>query len=361
MKQILFVFLGLLLLSVIAFFAWPERAYEPYQVSPGYAAQVAAFNIPDMPDDWTWDMFASDDGVKMRYGQTGNAAAAKATVVIIPGYTATMDMYGEQVGVIAARGYHVVGFDLRGQGGSERLRPNQPEKLLIDNFKRYSNDLALFLEAMDVPEGRPVILMGMSFGGHVAFRIGGEHADLVDGLLLLAPALRPDSGERTFAEAHRMLKLGDALGKDVNYLPGATDWRPASEGNLLRAGIEYCASSPIRLPMRDAIFTRKPEQRVGGVTINWGREFYRSSEFVLQDGYPESIKLPVTMIHAELDNFVVTDINKDVCDNRMSNCIGFTPPNSGHCLMQETDPVLGAIYQSLDDLLARVVKTPAKR
>lgn len=359
MKQVLFVFLGLLLLGVTAFFAWPERAYMPYDVTPAYQAQVDRFDIPDMPEDWVWGMFASEDGIQMRFGQTGNTNSARATVVMLPGYTATMDMYGEQVGEIAARGYHVIGFDLRGQGGSQRPRPGQPEKLLIENFKIYSNDLALFLDSFGLPKDRPVIVMGMSFGGHVAYRVGAEHSDLVDGLLLLAPALRPKAGDRPFEEVERMLKIGDALGKDTRYVFGNSDWKPASEDNLLRAGIELCSSSSKRLPMRDAIFTQRPEQRVGGVTFNWGREFYKSSNFVLQPGYPEAIKTPVTMIHAELDNFVVTDVNKEVCDQRMNDCVSIALPNTGHCLTQETDAVLDAIYQALDDLAARVAKTPS--
>jgi len=356
MKQFLFVVLGLLILAVTAFFAWPEQSYEPYQVSDAYQAQVDAFHIPDMPDDWQWDMFASNDGVKMRYGQTGNSGAARATVVIIPGYTATMDMYGEQASEIAARGYHVIGFDLRGQGGSERPRPGQPEKLLIDDFKIYSNDVALFLESLDLPDDRPVILMAMSFGGHVAFRVAGEHPDLVDGLFLLAPALRPKGGDMSFEQVERVLKIGDALGKDKRYLPGNMNWKPASEDDLLRVGIEHCASSPKRLPMRDAVFTRRPEQRVGGVTFKWAKEFYESSNFVLQDGYPESINMPVTMVHAEIDNFVYTDVNKQVCDTRMPNCVSLALEGTGHCLTQETDPVLEALYDGLNAVLERVVK-----
>lgn len=354
MKQFLFVVMGLFLLGVIGFFAWPEQSYEPYKVSPSYRAEVKAFNIPDMPRDWTWDMFASEDGIKMRYGQTGNVGSARATVVMIPGYTATMDMYGEQAEDIAARGYHVIGFDLRGQGGSERPRPSQPEKLLIEDFKIYSNDVALFLQSLDLPEDRPVILMAMSFGGHVAFRVGAEHADLVDGLLLLAPALRPKAGDMSFEQITRVLRIGDALGKDTRYVPGNTNWKPASEDDLLRVGIEYCASSPERLPMRDAVFTMRPEQRVGGVTFNWGREFFGSSNFVLQDGYPESISHPVTMIHAELDDFVETDVNMNVCDNRMQDCVSVAIPGSGHCLTQETDPVLDRIYKALDETVQRV-------
>ena len=359
MKQFVFVVLGLVLIAILAFFAWPEESYEPYQVNGKYQAQVDAFNIPDMPADWEWGMFTSEDGIKMRYGQTGNSGSARATVVIIPGYTATLDMYGEQAGKIASRGYHVVGFDLRGQGGSERPRPAQPEKLLIDNFKIYSNDLALFLEDQNIPKDRPVILLAMSFGGHVAFRVGVDHPDLVNGLVLVAPALRPKAGDMSFEEAARLLQFGDRIGKGKRYLPGYTNWKPETEDDLLKAGIEYCSSSPKRLPMRDAIFTLRPEQRVGGVTFNWGHEFYRSSEFVLQPGYPESLNKPVTMIHAELDDFVVTDINKEVCGTRMSDCVSIPIPGTGHCLMQETDPVLDRIYEAIDETVARAKKRPA--
>ena len=145
-------------------------------------------------------------------------------------------MYGEQVGDIAARGYHVVGFDLRGQGGSERPRPSQPEKLLIKDFKIYSNDVALFLQSLELPKDRPVVLMGMSFGGHVAFRVAAEQSDLVDGLLLVAPALEPKGGDMSFEEITRILRIGDALGKDRRYLPGNSNWKPATEDDLLACG-----------------------------------------------------------------------------------------------------------------------------
>jgi len=114
-----------LLLGALAFFLWPEKAYEAYQVSPEYQAQVDAFHL-------------------------GNGKAAKATLIIIPGYTATMSMYGEHVDMLARRGYHVIGIDMRGQGGSERHRTSQPEKLWVDDFKDYSDDLAAFVKGMKI-------------------------------------------------------------------------------------------------------------------------------------------------------------------------------------------------------------------
>ena len=74
----------------------------------------------------------------------------------------------------------------------------------------------------------------------------------------------------------------------------------------------------------------------------------------MQDGYAESIAKPVTMIHAELDNIVVTDVNKHVCDNRMSDCVSVAIKGAGHCLTQETDPVLDRIYKALDETVQRV-------
>ena len=115
-RRAIFIILGLLALTIFAFLAWPESRYYPYQVSEDYQAQVDLFTIPDMPEDWTWRSFAGDDGIRMRWGQTGNQESTNATVVIVPGYTATLDMYGEHVGHLVERNYHVVGFDLRGQG-----------------------------------------------------------------------------------------------------------------------------------------------------------------------------------------------------------------------------------------------------
>jgi len=231
----------------------------------------------------------------------------------------------------------------------------QPEKLIIDDFSRYSNEVSDFIQSLKLPQDRPVIIIGMSLGGHVAMRVAGEHPDAVDGLLLLAPALKPKAGDMSFEEAARLMNWGRALGKDTRYLPGQTNWKPYHEQNLLRVGIEHCASNPKRLPLRDAIFTQRPEQRVGGITFNWVGEFFESSEYIQLDGYFESIKMPITMIHAELDLFVETDVNKSVCDTRLEQCRNIPIKGGGHCLMQESDEILSEIYAALDDLKAQII------
>ena len=346
-------FLGISLLSIIfvlAVFLWPETSYEPYKVDAAYQAQVDAFYLPDMPPDWKWGSYSAQDGTRLRWGETGNRFATKASIILVPGYTATLDMYGEHMDALARDGFHVIGFDLRGQGGSERHRAAHPEKLWVKDFRDYSDDLAGFIRQQNFAEDHILILAGISFGGHVTTRVVGDHDLSIDGLYLIAPALQPMSAPYTFEQAKRMMAVSRIFGKAKHYVYGQNDWRP--DGTDFTLG-SNCSSNPSRLYYRDVVFTRKPEQRVGGVTNQWGAEFFESSEYVLEPGYLEKITVPVTIISAAHDDFVVTDINSQACSDRFSDCRELKIPETGHCLLQESDAVLEQIYQEIHGLFKR--------
>lgn len=346
-----------LVIAAALFYFWPEKKYEAFKVSPEYQAQVDSYNLPDFPPDWTWKRFITNDGTGLRWGETGNAGAAKATVIIVPGYTATMSMYGEHVDMLARRGYHVVGIDLRGQGGSDRHRASQPEKLWIEDFRIYSDDLAEFISAL--PESdRPIIPMPISFGGHVGLRMAGDHPGLIDGLFLMAPAIEPKAGDMSFYDAKFLMTWARRLGKSKHYLSGESNWKPAND-DLSVANIDMCSSNPARLPNRDVVFTRNPAERVGGVTAQWGAEFFGSSDYVRRDGYLETITIPITMVSAEVDHFVNTDLNQKVCSERFPNCVRLDLIGAGHCLFQESDELLDQMFNGLDALAQRVSKATA--
>ncbi len=350
-KKFVFGLMGLLLLAYLAVVLWPEKKYKAYQVSADYQAQVDAFYVPPMPADWTWRSYETSDGTTLRWGETGNRGAAKATIFWVPGYTATLNMYGEHFDRLAEQGYHIVGLDLRGQGGSERHRDNQPEKLWIDDFADYSNDVAAFIGAQKLPDERSSILTGISFGGHVVTRTIADHQTKIDGLYLIAPAFRPSSGDYSFEEARQLMASAKWFGKSKNYVQGQGNWVPD--------GLDYsqgsdCSANPKRLYLRDAIFTRLPEQRVGGVTNQWGYEFFDSSEKMLSPGYFEQVGLPVTIISATNDTFVDTSINSKACRENLSQCVEIVMPETGHCLPQERDEVVDAMLAEFDVLLERI-------
>ncbi len=351
-------FIALALVALIAvFFLWPEKAYKPYEVSEAYRVQAEGFNLPSMPPDWHWAKFETADGTKLRWGETGNRNTADVTLLIIPGYTASVSMYGEHVDLLAERGFHVMGIDLRGQGGSDRHFANQPEKLWVEDFSIYSNDLKSFIEAQNFPETQIIIPMAISFGGHVALRTAGEFEGLFDGLVLLAPAIEPKAGEMSFDKALSMMNLMRKLGKANRYLPGGGNWEPVGDDYTV-AGIELCSSNAKRLYLRDSLFTRYPEQRVGGVTAQWGAEFFESSLYVREPGFMEKINIPIFIASAELDNFVSTEVNHAVCESRLSSCYYIQYPSTGHCLPQEFDETLNAIF---DEILTLADQIKASR
>lgn len=356
MKRFFKWLLLLVLIGVAVFILWPEKRYKAYQVDADYLSQTESYNIPDMPPDWTWQYFEAKDGTNLRWGETGNRDAAKASIIFVPGYTATMDMYGEHVDQLARRGFHVMGIDMRGQGGSDRHRSSFPEKLWVKDFGVYSADLVSWLDSLGLPDTRPVLLAGSSFGGHVVTRTLAEHPDLpVNAVYLIAPALRPKAGDYNLEQIKRASKFSILMGKSHQYVPGQTDWRP--EHDDLKA-ISRCSSEPKRVHYRDVIFTRKPEQRVGGVTYKWFYEFILSSDKINNEKVLSRIDWPITIITAENDDFVENADNAKACKSYFSNCREVFIPGAGHCLLQETDFVFETMIEEFDRLYERTISGP---
>ena len=349
-------FIGIVLIFLLflcAVILWPQKKHTPFDVSKAYQAQADAYKIYDMPNDWTWKRFEAADGTSLRWGETGNAGAAKASLILVPGYTTTLNMYGEHVDILAGRGFHVIGLDLRGQGGSDRHDPDQPEKLWVKDFSVYSDDLAAFIKSLPRPENRPLIPVAMSFGGHVALRMAGDHPGLVDGLFLLAPAIEPIAQGMSFDTALFLMRAGRFLGKGMHYVPGQDRWSPYKD-DLSLAHIDWCSSNPARLHSKDVIYTRLPEQRVGGVTFQYGSRFFESSRYIRKDGYLEAITVPTIIASAEVDHYVSTAVSKESCDARLPNCERLDIADSGHCLPQESDEILSEILEGVEALYRRL-------
>lgn len=343
-----------LLIAILTVWVWPEKRYSAFEVSADYQSQADKYYVPDMPQDWSWNLFKNKNGPEIRWGQTGNRDAAKATIVFVPGYTATLDMYGEQFDALARRGFHVMGLDMRGQGGSERHRKDFPENLWVEDFADYGEDIRAWLTAMDLPENRMVILAGSSFGGNTVIRAAGDAPLNIDGLYLLAPAIEPNTGEYSFEEAKSLLSSFVKIGRGKRYVLGQGDWKPESDDLTTTSN---CSSYAKRLHYRDVIFTRDPKQRVGGATNKWFYEFLRSSEHINNQAYLSDIKVPVTIITAETDEFVSNSINAKACKAYFPNCKEVIIPGTKHCLLQENDTVQTRLYDEMDALFERITSS----
>ena len=342
--QTLFAISAVILVIVV----WPEKKHKLYTPDEAYVQQALAYNVPEMPADWSDHVLpVNRAGTEIYYGQTSNADSAKAHIVMVPGYTGSVHMYGEHIGMLRARGFHVVGMDLRGQGRSARFRAEQPEKLYIDDFSTYAADLKKVVETLP-DTGKPVIILGTSFGGAVATRAAGEFADLgADGLLLLAPAYRPLTPPMSVDMAKTMLSVSKALGKSKHYIAGQGPWRP---DGLDMTQPSDCSSYPPRLYLRDALYVREPELRVGGATVQWMSEMIENGEIVTHEDFMQRLTLPITVIAAETDVIVDGPFLEQTCAEGFPNCRLVKIPDTGHCLTLESDDVLIRIWDEADRL-----------
>ncbi len=125
------------------------------------------------------------EGRTIRYIEAG-ASDSMPTVVIIHGAPSSLSVAN---GVLSdtnlLRVAKTVGVDRPGYGYSdygwaETSISRQAELLapMLENLKAKS-------------QRRPTILMGVSFGGPIAVYLAAERPDLVDGLILAAPAIEP--------------------------------------------------------------------------------------------------------------------------------------------------------------------------
>ncbi len=108
----------------------------------------------------------TDDRVELRVFSAA-AQNAKGTVVILNGRTEFIERYFETMRELQQRGYAVLTFDWRGQGGSQRLRRDR-RRGYVRHFTHFARDLdaVLKLAAQDnLPQ--PLYALAHSTGGLV--------------------------------------------------------------------------------------------------------------------------------------------------------------------------------------------------
>jgi acylglycerol lipase len=112
--------------------------------------------------------------------------APKSIIVAIHGLTMHGTVFDECARKLAAQGAVVVAIDLPGYGA--RNKRTKPSRF---NYADTEKDLcAVTAAARRHFAGLPVFVAGESLGGSIAIRLAARHPELVDGLILSAPAIR---------------------------------------------------------------------------------------------------------------------------------------------------------------------------
>jgi len=123
-----------------------------------------------------------------RWRPVGEAERALVCIHGLPGQSAQFDLIGQG---LAARGTEVYAIDLRGFGNSVE---DGLERGDTKDFDRHLQDIDEVVgQVRKNHPGKRLFVLGYSVGGNYALWYAAGHPDSVDGLILVAPAIRRNS------------------------------------------------------------------------------------------------------------------------------------------------------------------------
>ena len=336
---------GIVIAGLLALRVWPMADYEPYQLTDEERAFVDTIEVPAFAPDWEWARYESFDGTSLRWGQTGNADTAKATLVYIPGYNGTIEAYAEQFGLWAREGYHVVGMDMRGQGGSEgNPHGEKLPKFIQDGEVVNARDIIGFVKHLGIDD-RPVILSGSSYGGIMTTLAILEDPSIAAAYLSLVPAYQPKMPDDP-VKLEKQMKRMAALGLGDHYAPGQMTWRPFTEMP------DWCPTGHERIFHQVRIHADDPEQRVQGFTFNMGGDWLQLGREIVA-GERGSFAVPTTMILSPTDALVENGPPTEVCE-REPMCELKVWDDVTHCVTLGPDAHVLRVAREADALLQRI-------
>jgi len=308
-------------------------------------AKISNLNMSDprpaaLPPDR--EGFFERAGGRLRYGVWSATGTARGSIVLVHGRAEFMEKYAmEVVGELRDRGFAVYALDVRGQGLSQRMLPDH-DKGHIDDFATYVADLKAFLETVVVPAApRPLLLFSHSTGGNIALRFLGD-----EGCALFAAAAfcSPMTGLPRAWLAKSVLAITGLLPSlDTRYAPTTGPYDPRKHPF---AGNDVTHDER-RYDFTRQWFTADPRLRLGGPTIGWIRQAYRSFDAIDAPGYLELLTLPVLIVSGGDDTVVDTTTHRRAVA-RIAGALYAVVEGARHEILMETDEPRARFWNEFD-------------
>lgn len=343
MRRLIKILFGVIILIfgllVAAGFATTSDRHEYAEMTDDQTATARAYLAnaqTPVPDGAVFGWFERDPGVALET-LTLPHPDARATIVVVPGYTAPLEVYASTYQAFHDAGYAVTGLSQRGQGRSWRPLPN-PEKGHVEDYGDLAKDLAAYIKSLD----GPVMVYGNSMGGHIAMLMAGSEDVDVAAYTLLVPMAKILTGEFPYGVAKAMTGFFTLMGFGENYGFGRGDWAFASRNP---ADETDCSANPARAHTRHMIVALDPQLRVQDVTNQWVWRTMQSTAEAAGADHLSRITAPVLSITAGDDRVVQTDAAEANC-SAMPNCRIKRFDAARHCIMHEGQAQKDAVHDA---------------
>lgn len=283
------------------------------------------------------------DGVTLRavrWRQT--ARRCRGTVCLATGRGEFVEKYFETIADLRRRGFAVVAFDWRGQGGSQRALRN-PRKGDVRNFRDYARDLEAVVAQVLVPHmPRPWFGLAHSMGGAIYLAAAHDGRLPFARAVLVAPmidivATQGKRWPRALGFALRWIGLGR------DFVPGGGETSVMTKpfaGNAL-------TSDPVRYARNAEAAAAAPHLAIGDPTVRWVDAALRFITRFRAPRYALDIRTPLLVLAAGADTIVSTPAIERFCA-RLKGGHAIVLPGARHEILMEREPIREAFWAAFD-------------
>lgn len=243
------------------------------------------------------------DGIRLRTARwMPDRGTLKGTVTLLQGRAEFIEKYFETISDLRARGFAVVTFDWRGQGGSERLLSN-PHRGHVDDFSDYVTDLDHVMREVSLAcMPGPHYLLAHSTGGAIALLAARRLRTQVERAVLSAPliGLGKVGGKLPQRVICPLASLLSAFGFGQAFVPGGKEKLAMTfESNPL-------TSDAARFHRNEAVLSAHPHLEIGAPTVDWLASACRSMNRFMAPDFGPALSLPVLIVAPAGDGIVST-------------------------------------------------------
>jgi lysophospholipase len=275
--------------------------------------------------------FEAPDGWKLRVMEwpQSHSESARGNLVFANGRGDFIEKYLEPLAHWHSRGWNVLAFDWRGQGGSA----GEIVGGHVESFDPLIADgAALFEHWFGRHSGRNVAV-GHSMGGHLLLRIIAEHKPPLDAAALVAPMIRINARPIPH-NLGRVISAGLAKAGFRKLRAWRDNERPHLPGTRRQS---YLTSCPDRY--QDELWWQQsqPGYKLGPPSWGWLNAAYRSIDGLTLERIGR-VQTPILILGTDQDRLVSPNAIRRAAA-ALPNAQLHMYPTAGHELLRESDSV----------------------
>ncbi|WP_209015423.1 alpha/beta fold hydrolase [Roseibium limicola] len=328
-----------------------------YRVATQQGMLKAAMKLIDHPDNpvpegGTCGMVQSTDGVLLRYAHwPSTGGKRRGTVTLLQGRAEFIEKYFEVVEDLRKRGFAVIAFDWRGQGGSDRLLRDR-RRGFVRSIRQYQEDLRTVLKTISLAEyPGPHFALAHSTGAAVLLAEAPRLRTVIDRAVLCSPLVGIlDLGWRE-RWAFRLTRMMSLYGLGSRYIPGGTSEIFGKFENNRQSSDER------RFQRANFVLRLAPELGLGSLTAGWLHALGQAMLSFRRRDFGPSIALPCLVIGAGKDRIVSTRATEELV-SRMKSAGYLEIAGAEHELLMERDIYRDQVFTAFDAFIPGGAEAP---